>query len=85
MKGTRTSAIELFPYNAVGHEDSSNYISFIFDNRLIVSVDLGKKYRAHRPKVDCKNMDTGQVIVPSTRMTETELALLLGRMAKRKG
>jgi hypothetical protein len=80
----RTSAVEIFPYNAMGDKTASNYVSFVFDNRLIVSVDLGKKYRNHRPKVDCENMDTGQVIVPPTRMTEAELVLLLGRMAKRK-
>ena len=84
MKGTRTAAVEIFPYYAQD-ADANNYLSFVFDNRLIVSVDLGKEYRAHEPWVDCKHMDTGEIIVPLTRMTETELALLLGDMAARVG
>jgi hypothetical protein len=81
-KGTRTAAVEMFPYHDQD-EDSNNYLSFVFDNRLIVSVDLGKEDRAHEPLVDCMHMDTGEIIVPPTRMTETALALLLGSMAVR--
>jgi hypothetical protein len=80
----RTSAVETFPYYALGNKDSANHVSFVFPNRYIVSVDLGKRWRAHCPLVGCADMDTGEVIVKQKRMTETKLAMLLAEIAAKK-
>lgn len=83
-KGYRMPAVETFPYFALGNKDSENLICFVFDNRHIVHIDLGKKWAAHRPKVTCQDMDTGEFILKTKRMTETDLAIFLGEIAHKK-
>jgi len=83
-EGRRTPAVETFPYYALGNKDSANHVSFVFPNRYIVSVNLGKKWRAHCPLVECTDMDTGEMILKRTRMTETKLAVFLARIAIKK-
>jgi hypothetical protein len=82
----RTSAVEIFPYHAMGYtgEGSDNVITFIFDNRLIVWISLGNRWRLRRPLVSCQDMDTGESVIQSQRMTETKLALTLANLACRK-
>ena len=80
----RTAAVETFPYYALGMKDSTNSVAFVFENRLLVDIDLGKNWRSHRPKVSCRDMDTGEVIVQPARMTETELVVLLGHIVRKK-
>ena len=83
-EGGRTPAVETFPYYALGNKDSANHVSFVFPNRYIVSINLGKKWRAHCPLVECTDMDTGEMILKRTRMTETKLAVFLARIAIKK-
>ena len=82
----RTSAVEIFPYHAMGYtgEGSDNSVTFIFDNRLIVWISLGNRWRLHRPLISCQDMDTGEIVIQSRRMTETKLALTLADLARRK-
>ncbi len=80
-KGYRRPAVETFPYYACGNKDSENHICFVFANRYIVHIDLGKKWAAHLPKVSCADMDTGESILKLRRMTETKLAIFLGKIA----
>lgn len=82
----RTSAVEIFPYHAMGYigEGSDNVITFIFDNRLIVWISLGNRWRLHRPLISCQDMDTGESVIQSRRMTETKLALTLADLARWK-
>ena len=82
----RTSAVEIFPYHAMGYtgKGSDNCITFIFDNRLIVWISLGNYWRLRRPLVSCQDMDSGESVIRSQRMTETKLALLLADLACRK-
>lgn len=83
-KGYRMPAVETFPYFALGDKDNGNFICFVFDNRYIVHIDLGKKWAAHWPKVACQDMDTGESILKTKRMTETDLAIFLGEIARKK-
>ena len=80
----RGPAVETFPYYALGYRDSTNSMSFVFPNRYIVSIDLGKKWRAHCPVVQCSDMDTGEIILKQTRLTEVKLALFLAEIAVKK-
>ena len=68
-KGYRKSAVETFPYYALGNKDSENWICFVFDNRYIVHIDLGKKWASHYPRVACDDMDTGESILKTKRMS----------------
>ena len=77
MKSKRTAAVETFPYYALGHKDSSNSVVFIFDNGMMVDIDLGKNHRNRRPKVSARDRDTGVVILQATRMDVLELARFL--------
>lgn len=80
----RTPAVETFPYYALGDKDSANHVSFVFPNRYIVFIDLGKKWRAHCPVVQCSDMDTGEIVLKQTRLTETKLAVFLAKIAIKK-
>ena len=86
IKRIRTSAVETYPYHALGYrgEGSDNTINFIFDNRFMVVINLGNRWRKHRPEVNCYDMDSGECIQKTTRMTETKLALFLANIASRK-
>jgi hypothetical protein len=82
----RNSGVEIFPYHAMGYTGagSDNLVSFIFDNRSIVWVSLGNRWRLRRPLVSCQDMDTGESVIQSQRMTETKLAFTLADLARRK-
>ena len=80
----RSPAVETFPYYALGDKDQTNIVGFVFPNRYIVFIDLGKKWRAHCPIVQCSDMDTGEIILKCTRLTEVKLAVFLAEIAVKK-
>jgi len=83
-KYRRKAGVETFPDYALGNKDSENHIAFVFGNMYIVHIDLGKKWAAHCPKVSCTDMDTGETILKLKRMTETNLAIFLGEVARKE-
>ena len=83
-KNLRSPAVETFPYYALGNKDQTNLVSFAFPNRYIVFIDLGKKWRAHCPLVGCTDMDTGEIILKRTRLTEVKVATFLAEIASKK-